>query len=213
MKHFQLLQAIRAACEVAEDPEIWVFGSQAILGNFPQAEHIDLLSLSIEVDMTPKNKIERVDDIDALLGEGSQFHALHGFYIHGVPIHEAAILPDGWEERCVTIQVKGIDGSLKTAKCIEVNDLIASKLVRFEEKDTEFTRAALRYGMAEADRIISRIGKLKISNRHSQKIRTWINALKKELPKRGSAEKVGLSYGETYKGEGYLARYPSEPKD
>jgi hypothetical protein len=44
----QLEHAIRAACDVAEDSEVWVFGSQAILGEFPDAP--EALRASIEVD-------------------------------------------------------------------------------------------------------------------------------------------------------------------
>ncbi|MCP4624268.1 MAG: hypothetical protein GY850_12140 [bacterium] len=37
MTREQLEHAIRAACEVTGDSEIWIFGSQAILGKFPDA--------------------------------------------------------------------------------------------------------------------------------------------------------------------------------
>ena len=37
MTREQLEHAIRAACDVSEDTEIWIFGSQAILGEFPNA--------------------------------------------------------------------------------------------------------------------------------------------------------------------------------
>lgn len=37
MTRDQLEHAIRAACDVAEDTEVYVFGSQAILGQFPEA--------------------------------------------------------------------------------------------------------------------------------------------------------------------------------
>jgi len=37
MTRDELEHAIRAACEVAGDAEVWVFGSQAILGQFPDA--------------------------------------------------------------------------------------------------------------------------------------------------------------------------------
>jgi hypothetical protein len=73
MRHSELLHAIRAACDVADDDEVYIFGSQAILGNFPQAEQVAELSVSRELDLAPKNKIFRIDDIDALLGEGSMF--------------------------------------------------------------------------------------------------------------------------------------------
>ena len=37
MTRDQLEHAIRAACDVSEDTELWIFGSQAILGEFPDA--------------------------------------------------------------------------------------------------------------------------------------------------------------------------------
>jgi len=48
----QLQHAIRAACGVAEDTEVIVFGSQAILGSFPNAHHE--LRQSMEADVVPK---------------------------------------------------------------------------------------------------------------------------------------------------------------
>lgn len=63
----ELEHAIRAACDVAEDQEIWVFGSQAILGEYPDAP--ERLRQSAEADVSPKNYPERVDQIDGALGE------------------------------------------------------------------------------------------------------------------------------------------------
>lgn len=37
MNREQLEHAIRTACDVTEDPEVWVFGSQAVLGEHPDA--------------------------------------------------------------------------------------------------------------------------------------------------------------------------------
>jgi len=84
MNRDQLEHAIRAACDVSEDTELWIFGSQAILGEFPNA-HEDLRA-SIEVDVQPKNRLEAVDYVDGALGELSQFHQTHGFYVHGISI-------------------------------------------------------------------------------------------------------------------------------
>jgi hypothetical protein len=36
----QLEHAIRAACDVSGDTELWVFGSQAILAEFPNAHEM-----------------------------------------------------------------------------------------------------------------------------------------------------------------------------
>ena len=100
MTRDQLEHAIRAACDVSKDTELWIFGSQAILGEYPNAP--ESLRASIEVDVQPKNRPESVDDVDGALGELSMFHQTHGFYVHGIPI-ESAKLPDGWEQRTVPV--------------------------------------------------------------------------------------------------------------
>ena len=92
MTRDQLEHAIRAACEVAEDTELIIFGSQAILGEYPDAPPD--LRASVEVDVQPRNRPEAVDKIDGALDELSLFHATNGFYVHGVLI-EAATLPEG----------------------------------------------------------------------------------------------------------------------
>ena len=101
MTREQLEHAIRAACDVSEDSELWVFGSQAILGEFPNAP--ESLRASIEVDVQPKNRPDATDAIDGALGELSQFHQTHGFYVHGVPI-ESVVLPRGWEHRAKPVR-------------------------------------------------------------------------------------------------------------
>jgi hypothetical protein len=63
MTREQLEHAIRAACEVAEDSEIWIFGSQAILGKFPDAP--EELRTSIEVDVQPKNRSDKMHEPDS----------------------------------------------------------------------------------------------------------------------------------------------------
>jgi hypothetical protein len=71
---------------------VYVFGSQAILGQYPDAP--EALRQSAEADIAPKNRPEMADRIDVFLGELSQFHVTHGFYVHGPGI-EAARLPEG----------------------------------------------------------------------------------------------------------------------
>ena len=93
MTREQLEHAIRAACAVSEDTEIWIFGSQAILAEFPDAP--EGLRASIEVDVQPKNRPDKVDVIDGALGELSAFHQTHGFYVHGLILEEAVALPQG----------------------------------------------------------------------------------------------------------------------
>lgn len=60
MTRDQLEHAIRAACDVSADREVLVFGSQAILGRYPDAP--PTVRASIEVDLQPKNRPERLLD-------------------------------------------------------------------------------------------------------------------------------------------------------
>lgn len=46
MTREELEHAIRAACDVAGDTEVWVFGSQSILGQHPEAP--EALRFSVE---------------------------------------------------------------------------------------------------------------------------------------------------------------------
>jgi hypothetical protein len=65
---------------VARETEVYVFGSQAILGQFPDAP--DTIRMSAEADIAPKNFPDRSESIDGALGELSPFHIAHGFYVH-----------------------------------------------------------------------------------------------------------------------------------
>ncbi len=125
MTRAELEHAIRAACDVAGEDVVIVFGSQSILGQYPDAP-ADLRQ-SLEADVAPgSGSPEAADRIDAALGENSQFHRTHGFYVHGLTI-DAACLPSGWERRTVTLRNAGTNGM--EGRCIEAHDLAASKLV------------------------------------------------------------------------------------
>lgn len=138
MNREQLEHAIRSACDISGDNEVYIFGSQAILGQYPNAD--DKLTRSIEVDAYPKNKPETVDKIDGALGENSPFHHTHGFYVHGVSI-ETASLPEGWQDR--TKKVQDYMDENKIGWCIEAHDLAASKLMAYREKDIRFVRTLI----------------------------------------------------------------------
>ena len=69
----ELEHLIRVAADIAQDDEIVVIGSQAILAQFPNAP--PSLRVSVEADLYPKNHPDRADLIDGSVGEGSPFHA------------------------------------------------------------------------------------------------------------------------------------------
>ncbi len=169
MTRDQLEHAIRAACDVSKDTELWIFGSQAILGEFPNAP--ESLRASIEVDVQPKNRPETIDYVDAALGELSLFHQTHGFYVHGIAI-ESAKFPDGWKKRTVSIS-DSISTRGNTGLCVEKHDLAASKLAAYREKDKEFVRLLLIEKMIDVKILMERIGLLKWEEHRRELLLHW----------------------------------------
>lgn len=177
MTRDQLEHAIRAACDVAEDTDVLIFGSQAILGEYPDAP--PELRASIEVDLQPMNRPDRVDDVDGALGELSQFHATYGFYVHGISI-DAATLPSGWEARTVAVSDEvGTRGH--TGHCVEAHDLAASKLVAFREKDRDFVRVLLVETMVDPDTLLARIQGLPLDEDRTARLCRWVTGTVGEL--------------------------------
>jgi len=171
MTRDELEHAIRAVCDLTGDTEIWIFGSQAILGQFPMAPAS--LRQSAECDVAPKNRLEKLDLIDGTLGELSQFHETHGFYVHGVSL-DAATLPNGWHER--VIEVRNENTRQNTGLCIEAHDLAASKLVAFRDKDRSFARVLVVERLIEPDVLLARIESLPCDAERKNRLVEWVEA-------------------------------------
>lgn len=171
MTRHQLEHAIRAACDVAGDTEVIVFGSQAILGEYPDAPAS--LRTSIEVDVQPKNLPANTDLVDGALGELSQFHATHGFYVHGVTI-DSAILPSGWTGRTVAVSDRRATQG-NTDHCLEAHDLALSKLVANRPKDRVFVTTLLRENLISGDILLGRAEELPVDVDRRKAIADWIH--------------------------------------
>jgi len=169
MTRSELEHAIRAACDVARDTEPWVFGSQAILGEYPDAP--GALRASAECDVCPRNNPEAVDEIDGALGELSDFHRSFGFYVHGLSV-EAATLPRGWKGRTVTVRNGNTRGN--AGRCVEAHDLAVSKLVAYREKDKEFVRVLLNENLIDAGTLKRRIADLDIGPDTKERLALWV---------------------------------------
>jgi hypothetical protein len=149
MTREQLEHLLRASIGVLQerapaDGELVVIGSQAILGQFPDASS-ELLR-SMEADLYPRHAPELADVIDGAIGEGSAFHDTFGYYAQGVG-PETAILPDGWLDR--VFRVESPAAWRAVGLCLEVHDLAISKYVAGREKDLEFTRELARLKMTK----------------------------------------------------------------
>ncbi|MDQ3673739.1 MAG: hypothetical protein M3365_05130 [Gemmatimonadota bacterium] len=176
MTREELEHAIRAACDLAQDTEVTVFGSQAILGQYPDAP--DALRQSAEADIAPRHAIDKVDLIDAVLGEDSTFHRTHGFYVHGAAI-ETSVLPDGWERR--TVKVQNANTRQYIGWCVEAHDLAASKLVAFRDKDRDFVRVLLAERLVNPRRLLQRLGQLPRDEPFRERLVQWLKRTLKEL--------------------------------
>ena len=174
MTRAQLEHAIRAACEVTRDHEVYVFGSQSILGQFPEVP--DTLKMSAEADISPKHRLDRVDALN-VIGEDSPFHRTHGFYVHGLPIAEAAVLPAGWDVRTVTVRPTPDSAGL----CLEGHDLAASKLVAFRDKDREFVLTLLAEQLLSGRILVERIWSLPLDHATRERLARWVGLSIQEL--------------------------------
>lgn len=177
MTREQLEHAIRAACDVAGEDVVIVFGSQSILGQHPDVP--EELRQSMEADIAPgSNDPGIADRIDGALGEDSAFQRQHGFYVHGLTI-DAASLPKGWEGRVVVVQNEGTRGN--QGRCLEAHDLAASKLAAFREKDRDFVRTLLAEGLVNFPKLMLRVRQLTRSDPPVDRIVKWIEVTQRDL--------------------------------
>lgn len=142
MTRAQLEHVVRASAAIVNEREIVVIKSQAILGEHPHAPAEFLVSM--EADVYPRRRPELAIQIDGAIGERSLFHETFGYFAHGVA-PETAILPEGWEERLVTVDNQNTMGAV--GLCLETHDIATSKLVAGRENDLAYVGQLLRHGL------------------------------------------------------------------
>ena len=169
MTRAQLEHILRAAGDIAEDDAIVVIGSQAILAQFPDAP--PALRVSVEADVFPLNYPERADVIDGSIGELSPFHSTYGYYAQGVA-EETACLPDGWKNRLVVVQnenTRGVKGL-----CLEIHDLVVSKVIAGREKDLDFLLQVVKHRLAKKRILLDRLATTHVDAARMARARTAI---------------------------------------
>jgi len=169
MTREQLEHIIRASATIADDDEIVVIGSQAVLGQFPDAP--EELCRSMEADVWPRNHPERWELVDGSIGELSPFHETFGYYAQGVG-PETAVLPDGWQDRLVRVESPRTRGAV--GLCLEIHDLLISKYVAEREKDLDFVRAAIGHGLVEEETLRHRLESTAIDESRRRRIAACI---------------------------------------
>lgn len=170
--------------DVTADPaRILVLGSQSILGSWSEEYLPDQTTESVEMDVafmpTVQDEFhfeepaqEFADWIEASLGEGSRFYDAFDVYAQGVT-RETAILPEGWEDRLVRLDVPQADTSTQVF-CLDPYDLCAGKLTRLEYKDRAYVSSLIDAGDISVEVLRDRIGLIR-DPRFTMPLRTQAN--------------------------------------
>jgi len=186
LNRYELEHLIRAAGTVAEIKELIIIGSQSILGQYPDISDqlveanksvkitpIDpgILYMSREADIIVPGNPEKLDLIDAILGELSQFHDTFGYYAQGVDF-TTATLPANWQQRLISVCNKNTNGI--NGLCLEIHDMLVSKLVANREKDNKYVQAAINSKLVKKEILLDRIDQTDIDDAIKEKIKTKI---------------------------------------
>jgi hypothetical protein len=156
MKKRELQEALCAAARIARESEFILIGSQAVHAccGRPPAEVLR----SQECDLYPRTHPQAAGLLDTELGRRSVFARRHGFYVD-VVAPDLAALPEGWERRLKPFRVGRI-----TAFCLDVHDLLASKLAAGRLKDLELVGALLKLRVGKLAILRRRIAMLPLSS-------------------------------------------------
>ena len=152
MTRTEIEHVIRAAAEVTGQDTLIVIGSQAILGQLPDAPR-ELL-ISNEADLYAPDAPELSDYIDGALGRGSWFFRTHGYYADGVS-PTTATLPEGWKKRLTPICNANTNGA--TGWCIDAHDIAVAKYAAGREKDLRYLKDMWLNGIIDAPTLDRRL--------------------------------------------------------
>lgn len=157
MNREQLAHVLRAAATIAEDGEILVIGSQAILGSYDAEQLPAEATMSVEADLAFWNDSDdaKADLVDGVIGELSPFHEVNGYYGQGVSV-STAHLPAGWRDRVIAYDRP--DAAPSSAVCLEAHDLVVSKLVAGREKDLPFATVLIAANLVDVETLVERAG-------------------------------------------------------
>ncbi len=149
MKRELLLELLGEVARIAGDRQLVMIGSQvvhAVTGEVP-AEVV----MSRECDLLVDESDPLAAAIDEVLGPGSA-HAAERFVHVDTVSSTFPFLPDDWEERLVALTP-----GAPHVRCLEMHDLVISKLAAGRLKDYELVAVLLDRGLADVEVARSRI--------------------------------------------------------
>lgn len=180
MRRDEFNHVIAAASEVSGERKIVVVGSQAIFGSVDKPPGSMLMSM--EADLYPLGDPDKATEIDASLGDGSQFQSTYGYYAHGVG-PETAKAPAGWVDRLVEVQipprVRQREGLI--ALCLEAHDLVLAKCVAGRDRDWDFARDALQARLVDLEQLMARVDRLPIDATGQRRVLRMLEGIASRL--------------------------------
>ncbi len=157
MMPWELEHVLRAAGASTGSKTFIVIGSQAIIGNYPKGTDFEKLpqefKMSREVDLIADQE-DLWELVERDLGENSLFAKEFGYYAEGVE-RKTAALPTGWEDRLIPFKTDGTAGV--TGLCLEVHDLVVSKLIAGRIKDRAFCQRAIALRLVAEEVLLERL--------------------------------------------------------
>ena len=177
-EHFDHL--IAAAVDVSGEREIVVIGSQAIHGSVEEPPGI--LAESMEVDVYPLGDPEKAIEIEAVLGEGSSFQGVYGYYAHGVG-PETMKGPAGWRDRLIRVKVPPRPGqeAEPVALCLELHDLVLAKCAAGRTRDWDYARKMLQLQLVDYEVLVERIDEMPGGPEHQDQIREMLAGITSQI--------------------------------
>ncbi|MDQ7904325.1 DUF6036 family nucleotidyltransferase [Phytohabitans sp. ZYX-F-186] len=176
MRREHLEHVLRAASQIAGDPDVLVIGSQSVLGAIPEERLPPAATASIEVDVAffddPDDR--KADQVDGAIGELSAFHETFGYYAQGVSV-STAVLPAGWRDRLVLVQTSSTAPG--RGYLLDPHDCVVSKLVAGREKDYAFAYALVDARLVDPDVLAQRVETVDVPDALRQRLRSWVGGL------------------------------------
>ena len=165
MTRTELEHIIRAVAAITNEKELIVIGSQAILGQYPDAPK--KLLVSDEADIYAPARPDLSDLIDGALGELSQFEATFGYRADGVG-PGTATLPRGWKDRLIPIVNENTNGA--TGWCLECHDIAVAKYVAGRAKDLRYIADLWDEAMIDPEIMAQRLQRTPMSDEVRQQV-------------------------------------------
>jgi len=153
----------RALLEFAgfmKESTVYVVGSQAIYGSFPDLDlGIVLASKDIDVFTVPYYESWWLPVVERF-GSDSDFDLERGYYVDMVK-PDLPRLPNGWEERAVRRTIGTIDIEGRAADVVavfpEAHDLAASKIAIGRAQDADFLAGLVQRGLLDRSLLEDRL--------------------------------------------------------